>query len=75
MAIAGDSRVRCRKCEGFLSVPQKVKPSSFGIVENKYGAAVRKCMNDSCSQYYLSFMQELPNFQTKIILKMIDKPV
>lgn len=74
MVIAGDDRVRCRVCEGFLSVPQKVKASRYGIVENKYGCAVRKCMNEACNQFYVGYMQELPNGGIKIILKMIDKP-
>jgi len=74
VAIAGDYRVRCRVCESFLSVPQKVKPIDYGLIDNKYGATVRKCMNEQCNQFYVCYMQELPDFKTKIILKMIDKP-
>lgn len=74
MAIPGDDRLRCRKCEGFLNIPQRVKPAVFGLVENKHGAVVRKCMNPDCEQFWLSYVQELPKGAFKIILKMIDKP-
>ena len=74
MATAGDDRARCIVCEGFLSVPQKATPANYGVVENKYGCAVRKCMDETCNQFYVCYMQELPNCQTKMIRKMIDKP-
>lgn len=74
MVIAGDQRLRCRKCEYYLSNPQKVKPEAFGIVKNKHGAVVRKCMNKECNQFWLGYVQELPNCKMKIILKMIDNP-
>ena len=74
MAVPGDERLRCRVCEGFLSLPQKATAANYGVVENKYGCAVRKCMNEECNQFYVCYMQELPDFKTKIILKFIDKP-
>jgi len=74
MAIPGDDRIRCRTCESFLGTPQKVKPSAFGLVENKHGAVVRKCINPACNQFWLGYCQELPKKSFKIILKMIDKP-
>jgi len=73
MAIPGDDRLRCRKCEYFLSLPKKVNPTAYGIVANKHGAVARKCMNDDCNQLWLGYVQELPKGTFKIILKMIDK--
>jgi len=73
MAIPGDDRLRCRKCESYLSIPKKVNPIDYALVENRHGAVVRKCIDEECSQLWLGYVQELPNGTFKIILKMIDK--
>lgn len=70
--MAVDERQRCRVCEYFLSVPKKVNPSDYGIEKNKYGAAVKKCMNAECNQLYLCYIQ-LKGHAMKTIHKMIDK--
>ena len=74
MAVAGDGRLRCIKCEYFLSVPKKLEINNYdyGIEKNKHGVVVRKCMNDECNQLYVCYMQ-LSGHAMKTILKMIDK--
>jgi hypothetical protein len=75
LPVPGDYRLRCRVCEGWLSMPQKTKAERYNIVENKHGAVVRKCMNDNCNQFWLGYVQELPNGGIRMTLKMIDKPL
>lgn len=71
MAFAGDGRIRCRKCEGYLNRALVVTPESYGLIKNKHGAVARTCAD--CKQLWLVYVQELPNHSMKIIAKMIDK--
>ena len=72
-AIPGDESIRCRKCEDRLSNITYVDPSKYGLVPNRFGAILRKCLAKDCGQLWLGYMQELPKGGTKIIMKMIDK--
>lgn len=63
--------LRCRKCESKLGRPRKVLALKYGLVPNRHGAIIRDCTG--CKQLWLGYVQELPNGNMKIILKMIDK--
>ncbi len=64
-------KLRCRKCESVLNRPKCADQTKYSIVPTDHGAVVRQCLG--CSQWWLGYMQELPNQTMKIILKMIDK--
>ena len=67
-------KLRCVRCEGVLGKPQVVpreKIETYGIVPNRHGAILRRCTE--CYQLWVGYVQEMPNFGIKIILKRIDK--
>jgi len=69
--IAGDYSLRCRKCEGKLSRPIEVDPAIYGLVPNKHGAVLRRCLK--CWQLWLGYIELLPDKKMKIIQKCVDR--
>lgn len=60
----------CRKCESALGKPMRVQQVKYSLHPTKHGAVVRQCTG--CRQWWLGYMQMLPDQTFNIILKMID---
>jgi len=71
MTFPGDYTLRCRACEAQLDRPVAVEPSKYGVTPNKHGAVIRQCK--ACKQLWLGYVQQLPNLNIKVCMKMVDK--